>query len=348
MTDIKSKVCDFNNLYEAMTKCRKGVMWKDSVARVSNNALVNTLKLQNSLIEGTYKIDKYYEFTIHEPKRREIVSTKIKDRIFQRSLCDNYLYETITKSFVYDNCACQTGKGTDFARDRLNCHMQRFFRKHKLNGYVLNCDMKNYFGSTPHSLAKETIRNYVKDEWVLEHIDNLISSYAKEGDSEVGLGLGSQITQILQLAVLDKLDHYIKEELKIKQYIRYMDDFILIHHDKEYLKKCLIEIERIVTGMGLDTNKKKTQIFPLKQGINFLGFKFRLTDTGRVIRLLDKSNIKKRKRKLRGYKRLVDQGRMTREKADECYVSWKAHAKNGNSYQLIKRMDSYYENLWKE
>lgn len=64
--------------------------------------------------------------------------------------------------------------------------------------------------------------------------------------------------------------------------------------------------------------------------------------------MLDKSNIKKRKRKLRGYKRLVDQGRMTREKADECYVSWKAHAKNGNSYQLIKRMDSYYENLWKE
>jgi len=348
MGDIKSRVCSFDNLYNAMTKCRKGVLWKDSVARVSNNALMNTLKLHNQLMDGTYSIDGYYEFTIHEPKRRDIVSTKIKDRIFQRSLCDNYFYEAITKSFIYDNCACQTGKGTDFARGRLNCHMQRHYRKHGLSGYVLNCDMKNYFGSTPHDLVKATIRKSITDQWVLDHVDTLISSYAEEGSPEVGLGLGSQITQILQLAVLSDLDKYIKEELRIKQYIRYMDDFILIHHDKEYLKECLVEIKRIVSDMGLQLNTKKTQIFPINQGINFLGFKFRLTETGKVIRLLDKSNVKKRKRKLRKYRDLVAQGKMTREKADECYNSWKAHAKNGNTYLLLKRMDLYYESLWKE
>lgn len=107
MEDIKEKVCSFESLYKAMAKCRKGVMWKDSVARYSNNGLASVLKLCNSLEDNTYKIDDYHRFTIYEPKEREIVSTKLKDRIFQRSLCDNYLYDAITKSFIYDNCACQ-------------------------------------------------------------------------------------------------------------------------------------------------------------------------------------------------------------------------------------------------
>ena len=90
-----------------MKKCKKGVMWKDSVSRYYNNGLVSILKLANSLEDNSYKIDKYYEFTIYEPKRREIVSTRFKDRIFQRSLTDNYLYNKITNRFIYDNGACQ-------------------------------------------------------------------------------------------------------------------------------------------------------------------------------------------------------------------------------------------------
>ena len=346
--DTKNTVCSFKNLYKGMKKCKRGVMWKNSVARFNNNGLVNILKLSNGLEDDTYKIDKYYEFTIYEPKKREIVSTKFKDRVFQRSLTDNYLYDEITNSFIYDNCACQLGKGTDFAMDRLNCHMQRFYRKHGLNGYVLKCDIKDYFGSTSHKLAKKSIRYNVADEWVLSHTDTIISSFNQGENPNVGMGLGSQITQLTQLLVLDKLDHFIKEKLGIKQYLRYMDDFLLIHHDKEYLKECLKEIKTKVEEIGLQLNIKKTQIFPVKQGINFLGFKFKLTETGKVIRLLDKSNVKKRKRKLRKYKKLVDEGKMTREKVDECYESWKAHARKGNTYNLLKRMDSYYENLWKE
>ena len=279
---------------------------------------------------------------------REIVSTRFKDRIFQRSLTDNYLYNKITNRFIYDNGACQNDKGTDYSMDRLNCHMQRYFRQHGLDGYVLKVDMKDYFGSTPHDVAKTALRYSVEDEWVLSHTDKIINSFNKGENPNIGMGLGSQITQLIQLAVLDKLDHYIKEELKIKYFVRYMDDLVLIHNDKEYLKKCLYEITINIESLGLKLNAKKTQIFPLKQGINFLGFKFKLTDTGKVIRLLLKENIKIRKRKLRKYKSLVDEGKMTREKADECYKAWKAHANKGNSYNLLKRMDEYYANLWKE
>lgn len=348
MEGIKNEVCSFGSLYKAMTKCRRGVMWKDSVARYSNNGLTSTLKLYNNLKDDAYTIDDYHRFIIYEPKEREIVSTKLKDRVFQRSLCDTYLYDAITKSFIHDNCACQVNKGTTFAMDRLNCHMQRHFRKHGLDGYVLKCDIKNYFGSTPHATVKKVIRKSVADDWVYDHVKRIVDSFSTADVPGVGLGLGSQVTQLIQLAVLDRVDHYIKEELKVKRYIRYMDDFILIHHDKEYLKECMAKINAKVEELGLKLHPKKTQIFPLKQGINFLGFKFRLTSTGKVVRLLSKENVKKRKNKLRKFKKLVDDGRMTKAKADECYRSWKAHAKKGNSYKLLKRMDTYYKNLWKE
>jgi len=345
---VKNTICNFDNLYKAMMKCRKGVMWKDSVARYVNNGLASILKLQNDLESGKYEIDDYYRFVIHEPKKREIVSNRFKDRVFQRSMVDNYLYNTIARSFIYDNCACQVGKGTDFARDRLKCHMQRFFRKHGLDGYVLKCDIRNYFGSTNHKKSLSFLKKYVNNPWVYAHLEAIFDSYSDESNPGVGLGLGSQINQLTQLLFLSELDHMIKERLGIKQYIRYMDDFLLLHHDKTYLKHCRQEIEHYLDDLGLRLNEKKTQIFLLKQGINYLGFKFRLTNTGKVLMLLSKENVKKRKRKLRKYKRLVDEGRMTREKANQCYESWKAHAKKGNSYKLLQRMDAYYASLWEE
>lgn len=344
--EIKDDICSFKSLYDSMYKCRRNVMWKDSVSGYVKNGLINTYYLRQQLLEDTYKIDKYNLFTIYEPKERDIVSTRMKDRVFQRSLTDNYLYETVTKSFIYDNCACQVNKGTDFARDRLNCHMQRYFRKNGLKGWVLACDIKSYFGSTPHKTAKKEICRNIKDPWIKKHIEMIIDSFNQGEDPEIGVGLGSQITQLSQLAVLNRMDHYIKEQLKIKQYIRYMDDFILLHKDKKYLKYCISEIERILSELGLRLNKKKTQIFPIIQGINFLGFRFILTDTGKVIRKLKKSNVSHERRKLKKMAGLVKKGQLTKEHVDKCYTAWKAHARKGNTYQLLKNMDKFYKSLW--
>lgn len=322
-------------------------MWKDSVAGYVRNGLVNCYNLSGQLMSDTYKIDNYSYFTIHEPKTRDIVSTRMKDRVFQRSLCDNYLYHEMTKGLIYDNVACQKGKGTLFAMNRLNCHMQRFYRKHGKEGYVLQCDIKNYFGSTRHDVAMEVVDKRVKDEWVVDHVNDIIKSFGTKENPDVGMGLGSQVTQLIQLAVLDDLDHYIKEKLKIKQYIRYMDDFILIHHDKEYLKYCRDEIEKELAKIHLKVNVKKTQIYPINRGIIFLGFRFLLTDTGKVIRKLNKENISKGRRRLRKQQALADKGELSREDVAECYTSWKAHAKKGDTFNLLNGMDKYYECLWK-
>lgn len=344
---IKEEVCDFSNLYQAMHKCKNNVMWKDSVAGWVKNGLVNTHKLKKQLETGTYKIDKYNIFTIYEPKKREIVSTRMKDRVFQRSLTEHYLYDAVTSSFIIDNCACQNGKGTDFARKRLKIQMQRYFRKHGLEGFVGTCDLKNYFGSTPHDVACAKVTKNIKEDWAKDHAIKIVRSFNQGPDPTVGLGLGSQITQLSQLSVLSDLDHFIKEKLRIKYYVRYMDDFHLIHHDKEYVKYCLVEIERKLSELSLCLNKKKTQVYPLRQGIKFLGFRFCLTETGGIIAMLKKENVSHERRKLKRMRGLVQQGKMSRSQVDDCYQSWKAHASKGDTYKLLLNMDRYYKNLWR-
>lgn len=328
-----------------MYKCRKGVMWKDPVARYVNNGIINIHKLRKELINNRYKISPYNIFTIYEPKTREIVSTNFKDRVPQTSLNDNYLYPKMTNSFIYDNHACQVGKGTDPARDRLKVHMQRCFRKHGVESYVLSCDFKDFFGSTRHDVAKEVVRKSVDNDWVLMHTDMIIESFNHGEDPKVGMGLGSPITQITQLALPDELEHFIKENLKIQYYIRYMDDFTLIHHDKEYLKYCLEEIKKRIEPLGVSLNTKKTQLYKLKQGIKFLGFTFKLTNTGKVLMILNKENLKIRRRKIKKHKGLLDEGRMTEEQIQQSFDGWKAHAEKGDNYYTIKEMEQFYRKI---
>lgn len=345
--EIKEIVCDFESLYKAMRVCKQNVIWKDSVAGFVKNGLANCYKLRQQVLNGTYKIDDYTIFRVYEPKEREIVSTRFKDRVFQRSLCDNYLYDELTKTFVYDNCACQKNKGTDFARNRLECHMQKHFRKHGLNGFILKCDISNYFGSTPHDVAISAVAKRVDDEWALSEVTRIIKSFSQGVDPDVGMGLGSQVTQLIELAVLDDLDHYIKEKLHIKHYIRYMDDFILIHDDKEYLRQCRALIESRLQSYGLKLSVKKTQLQPVGQPVHFLGFSYQLTGTGKVIKRILPERISHERRKLRKLANLVNQGVLTKEHVFECYKSWRAHASKGDNHKVILEMDKFYKNLWR-
>lgn len=334
----------FGELYSGLEKCRRNVMWKDSVAGYSINALKNTYKLRQSLLKQTYKIDPYQVFTIHEPKDRTIMATRIKDRQMQRSLCDNILYPQLTRSFIRDNCACLRGRGVDDALGRMDTHLHRHYRKHGPDGWVLQCDIKQYFASTRHDVAINAIAKRVADPRAVDRAKEIIRSFGSDG---VGIGLGSQVSQLTELAVLDDLDHYIKERLRIKHYIRYMDDFVLIHADKAYLIDCLDRISEILTDLGLSLNRK-TQIYPLRQGVRFLKWRFILSDTGKVIRKMNPKSISKERRKLRKLKALVDQGRLDMQRVRENYQSWRANAARGNTRGLLIEMDKYYQTVFRE
>lgn len=338
MKSVQETVCSYPKLLQAFRKSKQNILWKDSVIAYNRNKLLNCLKLKNELENGTYEIDKYITFTIYEPKKRDIVSTRLKDRVFQRSMCDNYLYNEITKHFIYDNAACQINKGTDFARNRLSVHLQKFYRKHQKNGYVLKCDIKDYFGSTDHEMAKSMLRKKISDDWAYERVAEIIDSF----DGDKGIGLGSQVSQLIQLAVLDDLDHIIKERYHIEHYVRYMDDFILIHEDKEYLKAIRTFIAEYLNGIKLRLNDKKTQIFKLSQPIKYLGFSFEITSSGKVVKRLLQDNLKRQKKKLNGLFRRLEAGKLTMKDVETCYASWKAHSSKGNTHNLILKMDQYF------
>lgn len=342
---IRDSVCSFGNLYKAMYKCRRNVLWKDSVAGFLKNGLVNVYKLKQSLYNGTYQIDPYTMFKVYEPKERDIVSTRIKDRVYQRSLCDNYLYDTVTHSFIRENCACQINKGTHDARDLFAEKIRRHYRKYGTTGGMLKCDVKDFFGSTLHSVAIQAIDCHVDDDWAVGEVSKVIRSF-NPGTGK-GMGLGSEITQITELAVLDKLDHFIKEQLHIKGYIRYMDDFILIHPDMEYLKECRERVREYLENLGLKLSPKKTQLFPVTQPVRFLGFSFRLTETGKVVIKILPEKVSHERRKLKKLVQRSKEGFKSREEVNQCYESWKSHASYGDNHSVILKMDQFYKNLWR-
>lgn len=224
--------------------------------------------------------------------------------------------------------------------------MQRFFRAHGFDGYVLKCDIKNYFGSTSHAVAEAAIRKRVRDKWAADEAVRIINSFNQGDDPDVGMGLGSQITQLVELAVLDDLDHYIKERLHIKQYVRYMDDFILVHENKQYLVYSKMMIARKLAELGLQLHAKKTQIFPISQPIHFLGFSYRLTSTGGIVAKVLPKRVVHCRRHFKHLVRLSQAGAKPRSEVDDCFMAWVAHASKGNCYHLIAEMTKFYNNLW--
>ena len=330
----------FDSLYKGLRESCKNVRWKDSVVGYENNGLKNTLKLRRNLLNNTYSIDKYQVFTIYEPKKRVIVATRLKDRQFQRALCDQGLYGEITRSFIHDNGACLKGRGVDYTLNNLTKHLRRYYLKHGNNGWVLKCDIHHYFPSIRHDVAKQAIRKRVKDVMIADRACEIVDSFG--GDK--GIGLGSQVSQLVALAVLDDLDHYIKERLRVKHCIRYMDDFILIHPNKEYLKFCRKEIETKLQAIGLELNNK-TSLYPLKQGVVLLQWHFYIMPSGKILRRMNKKKHGKQRRKLRKLLAKEKTGDYRPGTAKESLVSFLANASRGDTYHERQRMLAYYNRL---
>lgn len=331
-----SAIYSFSSLYHGLKMARRGVLWKYGPSSYSMNGLRNTLRLRESLLHGTYRIQDYQVFYIHEPKERRIVATRIKDRQFQRSLCDSYLYKAVTKSFIHDNCACQKGKGVDFALNRMDAHLHKFYRDYGQDGWYLKCDIHHYFAETAHETAKKVMRERIDNEAAYFHVCQIIDSF-DEGDKK-GIGLGSQVSQLIELAVLDKLDHFIKEHLGIKHYIRYMDDFILLSKDKTVLKNALFMIEQHLVDLGLHLNRK-TQLQPIGKGIEFLKWKFTLTPTGKVVRRMNRCSITRERRKVKRLELKLYKGEIEWKDLNSSVMSWRANALRGNCYKVVHKMD---------
>ena len=339
MTDFE-KVIDFENMYKAYRKAKCGKGYKKSSAKFNLVALDGVNTLIEQLKNKTYTVSNYTEFKVYEPKERIIKTGSFKDKVVQHSLCDNVLLPRMQDIFIYDNCAGQKGKGTLFGLNRLSEQMQQFYKTNGFNGYILKCDITKFFYNISHEQLKSIVNYHFGYDKDICWLCNLFID-STEGK---GLPLGNQVNQGFALLYLDSMDKLIKYKLGIEFYGRYMDDFYLIHHDKEYLKYCLTVITEHLKTLDLTLNSK-TQIFPFKNGVNYLGFHTYVTDTGKVIRKLKNQNKRNAQKKFVRMAKLVADGKLPIEKFNASYNAWKNHISHGNCYKLGKAMDEKIEQL---
>lgn len=328
-----------------MRKCQRGVRWKPSVKDFVINAPEEIFKMHDRLDKDRWINGTPRPIKITYPKKRDGLSIPFVDRVYQRSINDNILYPEMSKHFIFDNCACQTGKGTDFARRRLKEKLRKFYTHYGLSGYVLQIDIKEYFKHISHSIVIDKFSRYIPDD-ICGMISGVLEKQHIRGTD--GYNPGSQMVQIAALSALNDLDHFIKEQLHIKVYLRYNDDFLIVHESKDYLEGCLIRIREILESYGFILNEKKTTIRKLSKGFRFLGFDYRITESGRIIMLLNGDNTKHQRKKLRRMVNKSKRGEMPKAKVDESFNGWKTFAMKGNSYKLIRRMEEYYASLWRD
>ena len=339
MTDFE-KVIDFENMYKAYRKAKCGKGFKKSSARFNIMALDGINILIEQLKNKTYKISPYNEFKVYEPKERVIQTTSFKDKVIQHSLCDNVILPRLEKIFIYDNCAGQKGKGTLFGLDRLAEQMQEFHKKYGFNGYILKCDITKFFYNISHEQLK-----YIAEYWFGYDRDIcwLINMFIDSTEGN-GIPLGNQINQGLALLYLDGMDKLITQELGIEFYGRYMDDFYLMHPDKQYLKYCLQVLTEYLETLDLTLNGK-TQIFPFKNGVNYLGFHTYITENGNVIRKLKNENKRNAQRKYLKMAKLAAIGKLPIDKFNASYNAWLNHISHGNCYKLSQKFNEKIQSI---
>jgi hypothetical protein len=337
-TSYKS-IIDIENLYKAYRKSKQGKGFSKSSQRFQVAALDGIYQIKRMLETRSYKISKYKEFVIYEPKERVIMSCSFKDKIVQHSLCDNVLLPKLKYEFIGNNFAGQINKGTLYGLDWLKVHMILAYNKYGYDCWIVKADIRKFFYNINHDTLKDIIGYFIEESDTYWLCEKFVDS--TEG---VGLPLGNQVSQVYALMYLSGLDHFITGELGVKYYGRYMDDVYLIVESKEYAKWCLNSIQLFIDTLHLELNSK-TQLVPFKNGIKFCGFHTYITDTGKAIRKLTNEKKRAARKKFKKMSYLVHKGKLSREKFLESYNSWKNHISHGNCIKLGYEMDNYINEL---
>lgn len=290
------EIFTFEHIYEAYKKCCKGRMYKADKIRFEQNISYHLTALYERLHNRTYKLTSYRTFTIKEPKVRHIHRIAFEDKIVQRLLCDYALNDYVVRHSIYDSCAIIKGKGLTFAYGRIKHHLRSHYEVHGNKGYILKMDISNYYASVDQERLIHYWKKHIFDDDLYQLIVHIIQSYP------TGIPMGNQCSQVFANIYLDPLDHYIKEDWRIKHYVRYMDDGYMIHESKQYLKNVRNNTETFLKKYHLTLNKNKTKIYPIKQGCVFLGWHFRMDEKGHIHQRLKQKTKRKTKKKLKQLK----------------------------------------------
>lgn len=307
--DLKRFWCSYEALLEAFEEVKKGKSYHHSILQFENDLAVNLNRILESLENNTYEVKPVRSFYVHDPKERLIQAPHIEDRIVQHAVA-NAVRDLIERRFVDSSFACRRDKGTHRASDLL----KRYLVNYKGNGYFLKIDISKYFYSIDHQVVENLLRKIIKCEPTIQLLKKFF-----QNESGKGLPLGSVTSQILANLVLNPVDHHIKRVLKCRHYIRYMDDMIVLGATKEELWAVLSSVRALLESLNLEANNK-TQIIPLKTGVDFVGYRTWFNN-----RLIRKRSLHKVRRTL---KKHPEMSRI---------ASYLSHSKATNSLAYVVR-----------
>lgn len=283
----------FESLFKAHMRARKCKRFKKEVIEFELNLSKNLWELHFDLLYGKYKIGGYHKFMIYDPKEREIQAITYRDRVVQHSVCDNFLTPLLDRRLFFYNVACRKKKGTSCAVEALKSFMLKHYKTYGNSGYFVKADIKKYFNSVDHSVLKKLLADLHIPFDLLALLYLIIDSYCFSPDK--GLPMGNQTSQCFALLYLDEVDRTIKEELRVKFYVRYMDDLIAVIPQKNSAANALASIANGAASRLLFLNKK-SQIISFCNGVEFLGRRFFIGKNGKVVQKLTHAT-KKRVRK---------------------------------------------------
>jgi len=345
-------ICSYPSLIKAHENARKGKRYRPEVLGFTSKLEDYLIEIQDKLKDGTYELGPYRKLWVSIPKKRLVMALPYMDRIVQWSIYQ-YINPIFDKMMIEDSYACRHNKGSHKAAHKLQYWMRQAERKPGNGWYYLKLDISKFFYRVDHEVLLKILAKRIKDEKLMKCLQGIVNSTAEpfglpKGKSpqevpqeewlyEVGMPIGNLTSQLFANIYLNELDQYCKHILRIRRYMRYMDDIVILGGSKPELKETLEKV-RVFLGdeLHLELNKK-TCIRPIKCGIEFVGLNI---NTRRI--KLRKSTTQRIKREVRGICDKYADGRMNREAFDRRVASIRGLLTHADTRGLRNRLNGIY------
>ena len=364
VSNIYHKVYDIDNINNMCDLVCSKVKNKEKAEKFMLYKAEHIINIKNKLISKNIDFSNYSIFLITDPKCRLIMSQSIEDKVINHLIAKYLLVDVYENIYTNSMCATRINKGSSYGIKLLKKYLNKIKYKYN-NFYYLKLDIKKYFYNIDHNILKNILKKKIKDKEALEVlykiIDSTNSTYVNKriknlknnrinylNDNNLikeveeiplykygkGTSIGNQTSQAFGLIYLYEFNHYLKEKLHLKYVINYMDDFIIIHEDKNYLKYCLNYIKKyLFNNLKLELNDKKTKIDSIRNGIDFLGYRFIIKNNKIImkLRVRTKYNFK---RKVKDLKKLLDNKYINKINFKNLLSSYKGLLMHGNCNNL--------------
>lgn len=277
-----NQIISLENLFSAWQEFKRGKRGKPDVQIFERNLEDNIFQLHSDLSLDKYKHGDYHKFHVYDPKHRIIHKASVRDRLVHHAV-HRVLYPFFDRPFIYDSYSCRVNKGTHKAVKRLEKFLRKASYNYRQSCFALKIDIKKFFDSVDHEILKEILKTKIDCNNINQLLSQIINSYSQaknlrggrlfETEKPCGIPLGNLTSQLYANIYMNAFDHFIKEKLKFRFYIRYTDDMVILHEDQEFLESLLSKIKTwLWENRKLKIHERKTSIKKANQGIDFLGY----------------------------------------------------------------------------